>query len=255
MTVCGSPSFAFGIIEDAQLREIDHQPFARRGRQHELRRQHDLASFARQPRIDAGIRAHDLFVAEIEAARDVGERVFALARFVTCSSPTTSSVAGSNLKCVRRDRRLDRAAAAAARGRLGLCGAGTGNRRRIEARTPGRTSAGRSSASFMRAIMHLTERRAVSDKLVEGNALNRAADLSSTEPPVDQAARCDPSPGNAARSTPRPPARLRARRCCGVAAARSALHRWQTSAHSCALTRPLKPRSATISTSWSAQST
>ena len=64
-------------IEHAQLREIDHEPFARCGRQHELRRQHDLASLAGHPRIDARVGARDFFVAEIEAPRDVRQRVLA----------------------------------------------------------------------------------------------------------------------------------------------------------------------------------
>ena len=33
-------------------------------------------ALAGQPRIDARVGAHDLFVADVEAARDVGERVF-----------------------------------------------------------------------------------------------------------------------------------------------------------------------------------
>ncbi len=76
-----SPFFSlagFGIIEHAQLREIHYQAFARSIRQHELSRHDDGAANAGQPRIDARIGADDLFVADVEAAGDVGKRVLTL---------------------------------------------------------------------------------------------------------------------------------------------------------------------------------
>ncbi len=63
------------VIVEPHRGEVQHQPFARRVRQHELRRQHDRRALARQPGIDAGIGAHEFLVADVEAPRDVGERV------------------------------------------------------------------------------------------------------------------------------------------------------------------------------------
>ena len=59
-----------------QCREVDDQAFARRIRQHELRGQYDAGALLREPRVDARIGVDDFVVAEIEAARDVRERVF-----------------------------------------------------------------------------------------------------------------------------------------------------------------------------------
>ena len=64
------------VIEETHRGGVDDDAFARRVRQDELRRDDDLAVLARQPRIDARIGAHDFLVADVEAARDVGERVF-----------------------------------------------------------------------------------------------------------------------------------------------------------------------------------
>ena len=57
-------------------REIDDDSLARRIRQQMLRGQDDLASLAGQPRIDSRVCPYELLVAHVEAAREVGERVF-----------------------------------------------------------------------------------------------------------------------------------------------------------------------------------
>ncbi len=63
-------------VEEAHRWNVDDDAFAGRIGQYEARRHHDLAPLARQPRIDAGIGAHDFLVTEIEAARDIRKRVF-----------------------------------------------------------------------------------------------------------------------------------------------------------------------------------
>jgi hypothetical protein len=63
-------------VIETHLREVEHEALARCVRQDELRRQDDLGALARQPGIDAGIRAHELGVADVEAPRDVREGVF-----------------------------------------------------------------------------------------------------------------------------------------------------------------------------------
>jgi hypothetical protein len=63
------------VIEEPHRRGVDDDAVARRVGKDELRRNDDFAILARQPWIYAGIGAHDFFVAHIEAARDVGERV------------------------------------------------------------------------------------------------------------------------------------------------------------------------------------
>ena len=76
-----SPFLSFGrlrVIKHAQLRKVYNQAFARRVRQYELSRHDDRAPDTRQPRIDARIGAQDFFVADVEAACDVGKRVLAL---------------------------------------------------------------------------------------------------------------------------------------------------------------------------------
>ena len=64
------------VIEETHGGGVDDDALARRVGQDELRRDHDLAVFAGQPGIHTRIGAHDFFVADVEAARDVGERVF-----------------------------------------------------------------------------------------------------------------------------------------------------------------------------------
>jgi hypothetical protein len=64
------------VIKKAHRGGIDDDAFAGRVRQDELRRDHDLLALARQPRIHIRVRTHDFLVPHIEAARDVGERVF-----------------------------------------------------------------------------------------------------------------------------------------------------------------------------------
>ena len=74
-TTCGSPFFGRREVEDAHRRDVDDEPAARRVRQDELRGHDDLGALARQPGVDPGVGAHDLLVADVEAPRDVGERV------------------------------------------------------------------------------------------------------------------------------------------------------------------------------------
>ena len=64
------------VIEETHRRGIDDDALTRRVGQDELRRDDDLAVLARQPRVDTRIGAHDFLVTHVEAARDVGERVF-----------------------------------------------------------------------------------------------------------------------------------------------------------------------------------
>ena len=66
----------FWKIVQAQRRKIDDHAVVGRVRQHELRRQHDPRAFPGQPGIDTRVCIHDLVVAKVEAARDVGKRVF-----------------------------------------------------------------------------------------------------------------------------------------------------------------------------------
>ena len=70
---CAAPDR--GIVEDPHGRDVDHEPGARRVRQNELRRNHDLPALPRQPGVDLGIGAHDLLVPDVEATRDIAERV------------------------------------------------------------------------------------------------------------------------------------------------------------------------------------
>ena len=55
-------------------------PSRGRVRKDVARRNDDLRAGARQPRIDAGIRRNDFFVADAVAPADVEQRVFVLAR-------------------------------------------------------------------------------------------------------------------------------------------------------------------------------
>ena len=64
-----------GVIVEAHRRDIDHDALVGRVRQHEAGRDQHVAAGARQPRIDAGIGAYDLLVADVEAPRKVGQRV------------------------------------------------------------------------------------------------------------------------------------------------------------------------------------
>ena len=63
------------VIEDAHRRDVDDDARVRGLWQDELRRYDNLAIDARQPGIDLRIGAHDLLVADVEAPRDVGERI------------------------------------------------------------------------------------------------------------------------------------------------------------------------------------
>ena len=99
-------------VVDAHRREVDDDAFARRIGQHELRGHHDLAARARQPRIDARIGAHDLFVADVEAPRDVRQRVFLagdgdlhLADHVVVSGIELEAMRGHRHRQYRRRRR------------------------------------------------------------------------------------------------------------------------------------------------------
>src|SRR5262249_18514954 len=63
------------VIEDAHRGDVDYHTGAGSIRQDELRRYDDLASLTGQPRVDLGIGAEDLLVANIEAPCDVSEGV------------------------------------------------------------------------------------------------------------------------------------------------------------------------------------
>src|SRR5204863_325438 len=63
------------IVEDAHRGDVDDEPGTRRIRQDELRRNHDLAAFPGEPWVDLRIGAQELLVADVEAPRDVGQRI------------------------------------------------------------------------------------------------------------------------------------------------------------------------------------
>lgn len=60
-----------GKVEEPHGREIEHQPVPDPVWQHELGGKYHLGGLPRQPRIDAGVGRHDLFVSEIVAPRDI----------------------------------------------------------------------------------------------------------------------------------------------------------------------------------------
>src|ERR1700722_11072250 len=55
-------------VVEAHGRHVDDDSLVRRIGQHEARGQHDAATGPGQPRIDAGIGAHDLLVADVKPA-------------------------------------------------------------------------------------------------------------------------------------------------------------------------------------------
>src|SRR5207302_7977232 len=63
------------IVEDAHRGDVDDEPGTRRIRQDELRRNHDLAAFPGEPWVDLRIGAQELLVADVEAPRDVAQRI------------------------------------------------------------------------------------------------------------------------------------------------------------------------------------
>ncbi len=62
-------------VEQPHCGDVDDDALTRGIRQHELGGQNDEGAIAGDPRVDLGIRPSNLFVADVEPARDVGERV------------------------------------------------------------------------------------------------------------------------------------------------------------------------------------
>ncbi len=62
-------------VEQPHRSDVDDHALVRGVRKNELRRQNDPLVGTRKPRIDTGVGAHDLLVAHVEAAGDVGKRV------------------------------------------------------------------------------------------------------------------------------------------------------------------------------------
>ena len=200
---------------------------------------HDLAAFARQPRIDARVGAHDFLVADIEAARDVGERVLASCTFVTCTH-ADDFVLGRELEHVRRDRLMDRRRdRRGRRRRVSCCRCISWQPVSAQRDAGGGSEAGGERRNSWRhyylfgAVRHI----------------GRPVRLQQHRPVRQLVAVARPGSGvqSARRRRGSPPPPLRARRRARTPAPCGGRLRPFLS-----VTRPLKPRSATISTSRSA---
>ena len=227
------------VIEDAHRRDVDDDARVRGLRQDELRRHDDLATLARQPGIDLGVGAQDLLVADVEAPRDVGERVVLARPWLTCTTPTMSCPGASSKRSL--------ATGSGSGGGAGGGGGGGGgagclkapNSEQAASSTQERRrerSAGGSKLHGQTIMTDVAQRRMSSMRYSSTGWLRQL---------VAARGRCLENAGRAARP---PPGCRRSSPPESVLRGSGAASAGTPSAHSASVTRAAMPRSAMIST-------